>query len=171
MNDDLGPDYRRWRNVEPLDDDAADAAFASLYEATMSAPLPSRDFVASTMAAVAAASEQQARRTRLVRKALVWVGVPAAAVLLYFSAGALFALASAALVKGLNLVVATVVFFVSGSEARRPLWSVATGLGRATAAFVSDPRVTVAMFFFQGIAVVALVALHRLLGSGREWLR
>jgi hypothetical protein len=27
------------------------------------------------------------------------------------------------------------------------------------------------MFFFQGIAVVALVALHRLLGSGREWLR
>jgi ABC-type multidrug transport system fused ATPase/permease subunit len=171
MSDDLSLDYRRWRSSEDADDDAADAAFAAVYEAAVSQPLPSREFVARTMAAVSAASEAQRRRSRLFRRALVWVGVPAAAVLLYLSAGTLISLASSALVQGLNLVVSTVVLFVSGSEARRPLWSLVTGLGRATAAFVSDPRVTVAMLAFQGVAVVALVALHRLLGSEREWLR
>jgi hypothetical protein len=63
------------------------------------------------------------------------------------------------------------VLFAGGTDVRRALWSVLTGLGRATATFVADPRVTFAMVVCQAVAVAALVALHRLLGSGREWLK
>jgi len=41
-------------------------------------------------------------------------------------------------------------------------------LGRAAAAFVADPKVTVAIFAIQAIAIGALIALRRLLGSDRE---
>jgi hypothetical protein len=51
------------------------------------------------------------------------------------------------------------------------VWSLLTALGRATAAFVADPRVTIAMLVFQVVAVAALTALHRLLGPEREWLK
>ena len=90
---------------------------------------------------------------------------------LYFGAGAALSALSSAFVGALNLLVAMVVWFANGPDVRTGVWSVLTGLGRAAAAFVADPRVTVAMLVFQVVAVAALAALHRLLGPGREWLK
>jgi hypothetical protein len=169
MTDDLTRSYRRWQSAEAAaDDDAADAAFAAVYEASLSPPLPSRELVPRTMAAVAAASAAEERRARRVRSGLLWIGLPAAAVLLYLGAGTMVSLISSAVVACLNLLVSVVVLFAGGTDVRRALWSVLTGLGRATATFVADPRVTFAMVVCQAVAVAALVALHRLLGSGRS---
>jgi hypothetical protein len=152
-------------------DDEADAAFAALFEACVLAPLPSAEFTSDTMAAIAAATAADARRIRLVRKALTWAGVPAGIALIYFGAGPLFSVLSSALVGSLNLLVAVVVWFANGADVRSSLWSVMTGIGRAAAAFVADPRVTIAIVVFQVVAVAALAALHRLLGPEREWLK
>jgi hypothetical protein len=172
MTEDLTRTVRRWQAAEAAaDDDAADAAFAAVYQASISAPLPSRELVPRTMAAVADAAAVEARRARRVRSGLLWLGLPAGAVLLYLSAGTLVSLLSSAVVGCLNLLVSLVVLFAGGSDVRRALWSVLSGLGRATATFVADPRVTLAMVVCQAVAIAALVALHRLLGPGREWLR
>jgi hypothetical protein len=48
------------------------------------------------------------------------------------------------------------------------MWAVLGSLGRAAAAFVSDPKVTFMMIAVQGIAAAALFALQRLLGSDGE---
>lgn len=172
MNEDLTRTYRRWQDAEAAaDDDGADAAFATLFEASVSAPLPSRELVPRTMAAVAAVSAADARRGRRVRAGLLWVGLPAAVVLIYLGAGTMVSLLASAVVACLNLLVSIVVMFAGGTDVRRALWSVLSGLGHATAAFVADPRVTFAMVVCQAVAVAALVALRRLLGPGREWLR
>lgn len=171
MDDDLTLNYIRWRRAEETaDDEDADAAFGAVFEASVSMPLPSREFTSKTMAAIAAATEVDAKRVRRMRAALVWVGIPAGAVVLYFGAGRLFSVLSAALVAGLNLLISMIVWFASGPEAHSSFWSVLTSMGRATAAFAADPRVTMAMLAFQAIAVGALIALHRLLGE-REWLK
>lgn len=172
MYEDLDLSYRRWRAAEDLgEDDEADAAFASVFEASVGSPLPSSGFTATTMAAIAAASHADARRRRMVRKALLWAGVPGALAVAFVSAGPLLSAISAMLVAVLNLSIAAVVWFASGPDIRSSLWSVLAGLGRAAGAFVSDPRVTFVMLACQGIAVVALAVLHRLLGREREWLK
>jgi hypothetical protein len=60
-----------------------------------------------------------------------------------------------------------VVWLASGSG--RDAWSVLTNIGRAAAAFASDPSVSMVILALQGIAIAALVALHRLLGSETEY--
>jgi hypothetical protein len=172
MYEDLDLTYRRWRAAEDLgDDDEADAAFASVFEASVGSPLPSPELTARTLAALAAASTADARRARLVRTALLWAGVPAALAAAYFGAGPLLSAISALLVAVLNLSIAAVVWFANGPDIQSGFWSVLTGLGRAAGAFVSNPRVTFVMLACQAIAVVALAALHRLLGREREWLK
>jgi hypothetical protein len=172
MYEDLDLTYRRWRAAEDLgEDDEADAAFASIFEATVGSPLPSREFTAATMAAITAASHADARRKRMTRTAVLWAGVPAALAAAFFVAGPLLSAISAMLVAILNLSIAAVVWFASGPDIRSGLWSVLTGLGRAAGAFVSDPRVTFVMLACQGVAVVALAVLHRLLRREREWLK
>jgi hypothetical protein len=166
----LGVDAEPDRETK-LADDEADAAFAALFDACVAAPLPSAQFTTDTMAAIAAATAADARRVRFARKALVWAGVPAGILLVYFGAGPLFSVLSSALVASLNLLVALVVWFANGADVRSSLWSVMTGIGRAAAAFVADPRVTIAIVVFQVVAVAALAALHRLLGPEREWLK
>jgi hypothetical protein len=156
---------------ETRTEDEADEAFAAVYEACVSAPLPSAQFTAQTMAAIAAATVGDARRNRLVRQALLWSGVPAGAAAVYFGAGPLLSVLSSALVAGLNLLVAIVVWVANGPDVRSGVWSLMTGIGRAAAAFVADPRVTIAIVVFQVVAVAALAALHRLLGPEREWLK
>jgi hypothetical protein len=152
-------------------EDEADEAFAALYETCVSLPLPSAQFTSQTMAAIAAAAAADARRAKVVRRALVWSGIPAGIALAYFGAGPLFSALSNALVAGLNLLVAVVVWFANGADVRSGIWSAMTGIGRAAAAFVADPRVTIAIVVFQVVAVAALAALHRLLGPEREWLK
>ena len=174
MPDDLRLHMRRWQEAEASAaadaPDAADRAFTALYDASMSPPLPAQDFVARTMAAVAEVSAAEVRRARILRRALLWLGVPAALVIVYLGAGTAISLVSRAFVSGLNLLVSTVVVAADGANGQRVIWSVLTGLGRAAAAFVSDTRVTVAMIVCQVSAIAALVALRRALGSGREWL-
>jgi hypothetical protein len=43
-----------------------------------------------------------------------------------------------------------------------------TSLGRAAAAFAANPTVTFTFLALQALAIAALVALHRLLGSDWE---
>jgi len=172
MHDDLSATYRRWREADAQNaDDEADAAFTAVFQACTSAPLPSARFTAQTMAEIAAASAADARRAKRLRKALLWSGLPAGAAALYFLSGSLLALLSHALVASLNVLVSIVVWSASGPDVRSGLWSVLTAMGRAAAAFVADPRVTIAMLVFQVVAVAALTALHRLLGPEREWLK
>ena len=172
MHEELNAAYRRWRAADAHGaDEEGDAAFKAVFDASISAPLPSAQFTARTMAAIAAGAVTDARRARFVRRALLWSGVPAGAAAVYFGAGMMLSILSNALVAALNLLVAVVVWSASGPDVRSGLWSVLTAMGRATAAFVSDPRVTVAMLVFQVVAVAALAALHRLLGPEREWLK
>jgi hypothetical protein len=179
MHEDLDLNYRRWRNADELvdpdgdrrSDEDADAAFGAVFQACTSAPLPSAQFTSNTMAAIAATAAADARRARVARAVLLWSGLPAGAVVVYFGAGALLSALSSALVGALNLLVAIVVWFANGPDVRSGAWTLLTGMGRAAAAFVADPRVTIAMLVFQVIAVAALVALHRLLGPEREWLK
>jgi hypothetical protein len=152
-------------------EDEADSAFAAVYEACVSAPLPSAQFTSQTMTAIATATAADARRAKMVRNVLVWSGMPAGIALAYFGAGPLFSVLSSAFVAALNLLVAVVVWFANGADVRSSLWSVMTGIGRAAAVFVADPRVTIAIVVFQVVAVAALAALHRLLGPEREWLK
>jgi len=169
--DDLSRDYDRWRLAEERDeDDAADAAFRAIFEASVSPPLPSREFTTRTMAAIADAAVADARRARIGRAALIWGGLAVLVVGLYFGAGLLLSLLSSAVVGSLNLVISTVVWLANGGTVRSSVWAVLTGIGRAAGVFVSDPRVTVALLAFQAVAIGALVALHRLLGD-RELLK
>jgi hypothetical protein len=161
----------RAREQVEASDEEADAAFAAVFESCVSTPLPSAQFTSDTMAAIAAATAADARRTALARKVLLWTGAPAGVALIYFGAGPVFSALSSALVASLNLLVALVVWFANGADVRSSLWSVMTGIGRAAAAFVADPRVTIAIVVFQVVAVAALAALHRLLGPEREWLK
>ena len=172
MREDLSLNYHRWQIADERGDDAeADAAFGAVFEACVSAPLPSAAFTSQAMAAIAAATAADARRSKVIRQVLLWSGVPAATLAVYFGAGAVLSALSSALVGALNLLVAVVVWFVNGPDVRTGVWSMLTVMGRAAAAFVADSRVTVAMLVFQVVAIAALAALHRLLGPEREWLK
>jgi hypothetical protein len=172
MDEELTRTYRRWRHAEAnASEDEADATFASLFDASVSSPLPSRDLTSKTLAAIAAASAQDARRARRLRTGLAWAGGLSAVVFLYFGSGLLLSGLSGALVGGLNLLVATIVWFAEGGSTRAGVWSALSGLGRATAALVAEPKVTVGIIGFQAVAAAALIALHRLLGNDREWLK
>ena len=172
MHEDLSATYRRWREADAQNaNDDADAAFKAVFQACTPAPLPSAGFTARTMARIAAGTATDARRARGLRRALLWSGLPAGAAAVYFLSGTLLALLSNAFVASLNLLVSIVVWSASGPDVRSGLWSVLTAMGRAAAAFVADPRVTIAMLVFQVVAVAALTALHRLLGPEREWLK
>jgi hypothetical protein len=170
MQEDLTRNYQRWREADVRGDDReSDQAFADVFKACVSEPLPSAAFTARTMSAIAAAGAADARRALLIRRALVWSGVPVACVAAYFAAGPLLSILSDAFVALLNLLVRFVVLLANGASLRSGAWSLLTAIGRAAAVLVTDPRVTVAMLVFQVVAVAALAALHRLLGPEREW--
>jgi hypothetical protein len=172
MDDELSAQYSRWRRAEEAGDgEDADRAFKAVFEASVIVPLPSRDFTANTVAAVASAAAEDARRARRAKSALRWTVAVGGAAAVYFGTGPALSAMSSALVAALNLVISAIVGVASGSSVSAGLWGLLTAIGRAAAAFVADPRVTVAMIAFQGLAVAALIALHRLLGSDRELLR
>jgi hypothetical protein len=70
-----------------------------------------------------------------------------------------------------SLLIDSIVGIAKNAETGVDLWSLARNLGRAAAAFMSSPAVTVSIILIQGIAMVALIALQRLLGSDREFYR
>ena len=172
MNDNAKRQYQRWRDAEVEGrDDEADAAFTGLFQSLPSEPAVARTFTARTMEAVAAAAARDARRARVVRRVLL----PAAAVLLlvagYFSAGLIGSVLSATVVWLLNLAIAGVVSGATTVQSGPDGWTLVSSLGRAAAAIIANPAVTITIFAVQAFAIAALVVLQRLLGSDRESFR
>jgi hypothetical protein len=106
-----------------------------------------------------------------VRTLLVPAAAVGLAVALYVSAGLIASALSTSVVWLLNLLIGSVVAAASAVESGPDRWSLVRSLGRASAALISNPAVTVTIFAVQGFAIVALVVLQRLLGSDRESFR
>ena len=172
LDNDLTRAYGRWRALEEDGrDDDADAAFAPVFRQAMEARPVSLAVTARTMTAVTAAAEQDARRARRTRKVLVPLGAAAAAGLLYATGSYLVSAMATSVMWVMNLLVGTVVGAAKTADTGVDLWSLASSLGRAAAAFMSSPAVTVSIIAIQGVAMLALIALQRLLGSDREFYR
>jgi hypothetical protein len=170
LDDDLTRGYGRWRALEDEGrEDDADAAFAPVFRRAMADQPVSLAFTARAMAAVNAAAERDLRRAQRTRKVLVPLGAAAAAGLLYASGGFLASAMATSVMWVMNLLVDTVVGAAKTADTGIDLWSLASSLGRAAAAFMSSPAVTISIIAIQGIAMLALIALQRLLGSDREF--
>jgi hypothetical protein len=172
MNDQQSHDWRRWAEAEQAgDDDAADALFAGVFRARAGNDLPTSQFTANTMAAVAAAAAHDAQRARRIR-AIGWpVAIVSAVLIVYMTAGLIMGAFSAIVVGALNLLVSAVVKVATTVSGGGDAWTIAASLGRATAALLTSPSVTTTILALQGIAVAALIALQRLLRSDRESFR
>ena len=171
-SDDLTRNCRRWlaADADGRDDDA-DAEFSGVFATVVSQPGVTADFTARTMAAVEAAAVRDARRSRRMRVATVAASVVAAIVGAYFGAGFAVTIVSSAISGLFNVLIAVVVRMAGAVQTGADVWSVFTAMGRATAAFASDPTVTMTLFALQAIAVAALLALQRLLGVDEESLK
>jgi hypothetical protein len=122
------------------------------------------------MEAVSQAAALDARRAYLLRRVGLPAAVAAACVCLYLVAGYAGALVSAVVVSALQLLVALVV----GITANGPdhgAWSIFSSLGKAMAALLANPGFTMVVLVIQGVALVALVTLQRLLHSDEELFR
>jgi hypothetical protein len=165
-------DYDRWRGAEAEGrDEEADRLFRSVFQANLSEePIVSAAFVARTLDAVAATTLRDARRTRRTRVALAAAAVAGLVAFLYYGTGWAVSMVTGLFIGAVNLFVGAVVRGAGGVEASAGLWGVVGSLGRAAAAFIADPKVTVTIFAVQAFAMAALLALQRLLGSDVESL-
>lgn len=165
MNEDLNWHYRRWRAAdgEGRDDDA-DAAFKVLFDRVMPAESVAPVFTARTMEAVSAAAAEDARRATRARRLLVGAGTAACAAGVYYGAG----LAVSAFTAIIDLLVTAIVESSTRLNAGAGVWGLIVSLGRATAAFIAEPEVTFVIIAIHGVAIAALYAMHRLLGSDGE---
>jgi hypothetical protein len=169
MDEELTRSYSRWHEAEAGNREGeADAAFTRVFRSVLQEPGVSTGFTARTMAAVAAAAARDARRARRTRKVLAPLAVTTVAAGIYFGAGMIASVLSATVVRLLDLLIGTVVAAATALQAGVDAWTVITNLGRAAAGFIANPAVTVTILLVQVIAITALVALHRLLGSDRE---
>ena len=172
MNDNVNRQYQRWRDAEvEARDDEADAAFTGLFQSMPPEPAVSAAFTARTMEAVAAAAARDARRARVVRRVVLPVAAAMLLVAGYFSAGLIGAALSTTVVWLLNVAIAGVVSGATAVQSGPDGWTIVSSLGRATAAIIANPAVTITIFAVQAFAIAALVVLQRLLGSDRESFR
>ena len=168
MND-PSSNYRRWRAAEASErDDDADTALQGLFQAVETEQQVSPEFTARTMTAIAQAAAVDGRRARQARVAVLSGTAAAAAAAVYFGAGWIFALVSATFLGLLNLLVAVVVRTAQAFQTGAGVWGVLSSLGHAATAVAADPSVTFAMIAISAVAIAALVALQRLLGSDEE---
>jgi hypothetical protein len=164
--------YRRWHEADQTGrDDEADAACRALFAAAVAAPRVAPEFAARTAAAVAAGRARDVALARRVRRVTVGLSVAATAAAVYAGGPWMLSMLSAVVAGAIDLLVALAVRIATGMETGGDVWTVVAGLGRAAAALVSNPAVTIAMLAMQGIAMVGLIALHRLLGPERESLK
>jgi hypothetical protein len=172
LDDNLGRTYRRWREAEASGrDDDADAEFRAIFSAAVPTPAVGAAFTSRTMEAVAATATRDARRARRLRKAGMAAGVAGSTAAAYFGAGFVVTFASALVARTFDLLIGLVLRMAGAAQTGADLWSVLTSMGRTAAAVASDPTVTMMLFVLQGIAVAALLALQRLLGSDEESLK
>lgn len=168
MEDDLIRQCHRWLAADQAGrDEEADAAFKKAFAALPDLPA-GPGFTAATLQAVAAAVAADARRARRARVGVITVASIGTVLGLYFGAGLIVSALSTAMVGLLDLIVAMVVRGANAADQGANLWSVLFGLGRAAAAFLAEPKVTVTLLAIQGIAAAALFALQRLLGADAE---
>jgi hypothetical protein len=172
MDDELIAQYRRWLSAEQDErNDDADAACRAVFEEALTQPLPSLDFTARTVAAVAAQTAADAERRRRARG---FAGVAAGVAVIaggWFGGGLLVSAVTSVMLGAFDLLIGAVVRTAAGVDAGAGLWSVLSSMGRAASAFVSDPTVTFVLLVMQGLAIAALAALQRLLGSDGESLK
>ena len=165
-------DYPRWRAAEADErEDDADEAFRSVFQSVADEPAISLGFTAETMKAVATAAAVDARRARQARIAVLTGTIVASAAALYVGAGLAVAFISATFLGLFNLLIAAVVRTAEAFQSGAGIWGVMSSLGRATAAVASDSSVTFAMIGISIVAIAALAALQRLLGSDEESLQ
>jgi hypothetical protein len=173
--DELERLYARWRAAElgaaSADDDTADATFQRVFDAVKPGIQVSASFATDTMEVIASVASRDAQRATRTRRVLVSGGIASGAAALYLGFGPALSLISSSLVVTLDFLIATVVWFASRGEAAPDPWSVLASVGRATGAFVADPKVTVVLLALQGVAIAAFIALQRLLGSDPEYFR
>ena len=165
MNEDLNWHYRRWRAAEDNGrDDDADAAFKGVFDRVVPTALVAPAFTARTMEAVHRAATADARRARRTRRLLVGGGLAGGLATAYYGAG----LAVTAGIGLINLLVAAIVEASTRLDSGAGVWGLLVSLGRATAAFIAEPEVTFVIIAIHGVAIAALYAMHRLLGSDGE---
>jgi hypothetical protein len=164
--------YGHWRAADESErDDDADWAFRTVFQTAMPEQPISPEFTTRTMTAVAAAAAGDARRARRVRGGLLTGAVVASTAAVYFGAGWAISLASAAFIGLLNVLIGAAVRGAVAFQADAGVWSVLASLGRAAAALAADSNVTFAMIAISAVAIAALLALQRLLGSDGESFR
>ena len=164
--------YGRWRAAEESErDDDADWAFRTVFQTAMPEQTVSPEFTTRTMTAVAAAAARDARRARRVRAGVVTGTAVATAAAVYVGAGWAISLASAAFIGLLNMLIAAAVGGAAAFETGAGVWSVLASLGRAATALATDSNVTFVMIAISAVAIAALLALQRLLGSDGEFFQ
>jgi hypothetical protein len=169
MDDEVLRNYRRWVELDEAgNEEDADGICRSMFTAVDADPLVPLDFASRTMEAIAADTERHAVRVKQMRRALTVAGVLAAAAAVYFGSGLAVSAASSLLTRTFDLLIAVIVNSASGIQAGAGIWGVFGSIGRATSAFVSDPKITVVLLVLQGLAIGALITLQRLLGSDGE---
>ena len=165
MNEDLNWHYGRWRAAEDEGrDDDADAAFKAVFDRVVPTDLVAPAFTARTMEAVHRAATTDARRSRRTRRLLIGGGLIGGVTTAYYGAG----LAVTAAIGLINLLVAAIVESSTRLNSGAGVWGLLVSLGRATAAFIAEPEVTFVIIAIHGVAIAALYAMHRLLGSDGE---
>ena len=168
MNEAPG-NYERWRAAEESErDDDADWAFRTVFQTAMPEHPVSPEFTTRTMTAVAAVAARDARRARRQRTGVLTGTAIVTIAGVYFGAGWAVSLASTAFIGLLNMLVAAVVRGAFAFQAGAGVWSLLLSLGRAAAALAADSNVTFALIAISAVAVAALLALQRLLGSDGE---
>lgn len=168
-DDDLNRTYRRWLAADAQGrDDEADAELEALFGQIVPQPGVTAGFTARTMEAIAGAAAAEASRARRVRRSVIAAGVAGGAVAAYFGASVLLTVISATFSRTFDLLIGLVVGMAGAAQTGAGVWSVLSGVGRAAVSFAADPSVTMMLFALQGIAVAALLALQRLLGTDEE---
>jgi hypothetical protein len=152
----------RWLEAE-FDgrDDEADALFGPVLKGVVRPAVAPAAFTARTLEAVGTAAARDARRARAIRRFGIPLASAAALVLAYLCSGLMMSAFSTIVVKALDLVIGSVVYVATTMRG-------GGNLGRATAALLTSPSVTTTILTLQGMAVIALFALQRLLRSDRE---
>ena len=161
--------YRRWHAADASDrDDDADSAFQSVFQSVVPERPISLEFTTRTMTAVAGAAAVDARRARQVRGAALSGAIAATVAAVYAGGGWAIGFISSAFIGLLNLLVAAVVRTAEAFQTGAGVWGVLSSLGQAASAVAADTTVTFGMIAISAVAIAALVALQRLLGSDEE---
>ncbi len=155
------PDKPHWLHAEESgQEELAESAFARLISEIPSVE-PSTAFVDR---AVHAAWQARSRRRRVTRLAYI----AGALTILVAGAGSIYELAGPATALAARVTVAfshALVWLLTSAGAGAAWWSIAERIGTAAGDAIASPSASASIAAFEVIALLALYALHRLLGQ------